>query len=47
MIVKIANCNIVDYVADALIYSTNKDLFMGGGGVGAAIVERYGYAIQD
>lgn len=47
MKVKIANCNIVEYEADALIYSTNQELFLGGGGVGAALIERHGFCVQD
>ncbi len=43
---QLTNLNIVDVQADALVYSTNVQLLLTGG-VGAALVARFGMRIQD
>ena len=45
MIIKFQSGNIIEVESDALVYSTNLKLLMGGG-VGAALMEEYGYDIQ-
>ncbi len=43
---QLINSNIVEVPADALVYSTNVQLLLTGG-VGAALVDRFGIRIQD
>ena len=45
MNIKLQQGNIVEFESDVLVYSTNLKLLMGGG-VGAALMDKYGYDAQ-